>query len=100
MTDIPADAPRSEDGQWWWDGSQWQPVTAGSQAGGPAAGQATEPSEAEIRAVGDSGPEPAQNVPEHLQSSFLDGEPTRSGGSGEIGAALDDSQIGQPGQEA
>jgi hypothetical protein len=27
MTDMPADAPRSEDGRWWWDGSQWQPVT-------------------------------------------------------------------------
>jgi hypothetical protein len=23
---IPADATRSDDGQWWWDGSQWQPV--------------------------------------------------------------------------
>jgi hypothetical protein len=26
MTTMPADAPRSEDGQWWWDGTQWQPV--------------------------------------------------------------------------
>lgn len=24
--EIPADAPRSEDGYYWWDGSQWQPV--------------------------------------------------------------------------
>ena len=42
MTTIPADAPRSEDGQWWWDGSQWQPVddpgaAAGAQSA-PAAG--------------------------------------------------------------
>ena len=28
MTVVPADAPRSEDGHWWWDGSQWQPVIA------------------------------------------------------------------------
>jgi hypothetical protein len=28
MPDIPQDAPRSEDGQWWWDGSRWQPVDA------------------------------------------------------------------------
>jgi len=28
MTTIPADAPRSDDGQWWWDGAQWQPVDA------------------------------------------------------------------------
>jgi hypothetical protein len=27
MTVMPADAPRSEDGQWWWDGTRWQPVT-------------------------------------------------------------------------
>jgi hypothetical protein len=92
MTTIPADAPRSEDGQWWWDGSQWQPVTGDSQG-------AAEPSEAEVRAVGDSGVEPAQNVPEHLQSAFLEGEPARGGGA-EIGAALDDSQFGQAQQEA
>jgi hypothetical protein len=37
MTVMPADAPRSEDGQWWWDGAQWQPVTqdAGAGAGAP-----------------------------------------------------------------
>lgn len=43
MTDIPADAPRSDDGQWWWDGTAWQPVgqaTGGQQsnAGHVAAG--------------------------------------------------------------
>jgi hypothetical protein len=43
MTTIPADAPRSEDGQWWWDGAQWQPVddpgaAAGAQSAAPAAG--------------------------------------------------------------
>lgn len=27
----PADAQLSEDGQWWWDGAEWQPV-AGPQA--------------------------------------------------------------------
>ncbi len=26
MADIPADAPRSEDGHYWWDGAQWQLV--------------------------------------------------------------------------
>lgn len=31
MSDIPADAPRSDDGQWWWDGTQWQAVAG--QAG-------------------------------------------------------------------
>lgn len=43
MTPVPADAPRSEDGQWWWDGAQWQPVddpgaAAGAQSAAPPAG--------------------------------------------------------------
>jgi hypothetical protein len=33
MTTIPADAPRSEDGQWWWDGTQWQPVPVADTGG-------------------------------------------------------------------
>jgi hypothetical protein len=37
MTDIPANAPRSEDGQWWWDGTQWQPVQSAAAAGTSAA---------------------------------------------------------------
>ncbi len=32
MPEQPADAPLSEDGQWWWDGTDWQPVEAGPQA--------------------------------------------------------------------
>ena len=44
MTVMPADAPRSEDGQWWWDGAQWQPVTedagAGTRPAAPADAQA------------------------------------------------------------
>src|SRR5579863_7162988 len=43
MSQMPADAPRSEDGQWWWDGTQWQPVTqdagAGAGTGNANAGQ-------------------------------------------------------------
>jgi hypothetical protein len=27
MSDIPEGAQRSEDGQWWWDGNQWQSVS-------------------------------------------------------------------------
>jgi hypothetical protein len=31
MVTTPSGAQLSEDGQWWWDGSQWQPVAAASQ---------------------------------------------------------------------
>ena len=41
MTVMPADAPRSEDGQWWWDGTQWQPVTQDAGAGSGASSAAT-----------------------------------------------------------
>ena len=41
MSNIPQDAPRSEDGQWWWDGAQWQPVdTGGGGQGGSGTGDA------------------------------------------------------------
>jgi hypothetical protein len=40
MSVMPADAPRSDDGQWWWDGAQWQPVT--QDAGTPAAAQSAD----------------------------------------------------------
>ena len=37
MPDIPADAQRSPDGNYWWDGSQWQLV---DQSSGDAASSA------------------------------------------------------------
>jgi hypothetical protein len=40
MADIPQDAPRSDDGQWWWDGAQWQPVSDTGQPGVQDAGAA------------------------------------------------------------
>ncbi len=39
MAQIPPDAQRSDDGQWWWDGAQWQPV--GDQGGAGAAAAAS-----------------------------------------------------------
>ena len=35
MVDIPADAPRSDDGYYWWDGNQWQPVDQGGRTAQP-----------------------------------------------------------------
>ena len=56
MTDIPTDAPRSDDGQWWWDGTRWLEVAAqgaGAGAGAGAAGPAqTSPVQATSTAVG------------------------------------------------
>jgi hypothetical protein len=40
MTSIPADAPRSPDGHWWYDGHEWQPVNPQQQQSGGQAKQA------------------------------------------------------------
>jgi hypothetical protein len=45
MTDIPRDAARSEDGQWWWDGAQWLPLPEGAQATPAAATAAADPAQ-------------------------------------------------------
>jgi hypothetical protein len=41
MSDIPQTAPRSEDGQWWWDGAQWQPVAGAATPAASTAAPAT-----------------------------------------------------------
>ena len=45
MAQVPAGAQLSDDGQWWWDGTQWQPVpdpNAAAAATSAAASSATE----------------------------------------------------------
>lgn len=39
--DIPADAPRSEDGHYWWDGTQWQLIDQSQNGAQAQAGAAT-----------------------------------------------------------
>ena len=41
MPDIPADAQRSPDGHYWWDGTQWQPVDPSDAATASSAQPAT-----------------------------------------------------------
>lgn len=41
MAEQPADATLSEDGQWWWDGADWQPVESAA-ASSPSDGQLSE----------------------------------------------------------
>ncbi len=59
-----------------------------------------QPSEEEIRAVGDTNPEPATDVPEHLHQAFTDGEPARDGTYAEVAEVLDDTQPPGQAQEA
>jgi hypothetical protein len=62
MTVMPADAPRSDDGQWWWDGSQWQAVDQGAGAGAAAPvdpqaaqGSGTQPASTAVGQLSDDG---------------------------------------------
>ncbi|HEX9336187.1 MAG TPA: hypothetical protein VF892_09880 [Pseudonocardiaceae bacterium] len=59
MADIPADAPRSEDGHYWWDGAQWQPV---DQGGAQAQGQPAQQG---------AGGQPAQHMTDELFANML-----------------------------
>jgi hypothetical protein len=61
MAEIPADAPRSEDGHYWWDGSQWQLVdqAQGGQAQGQQAQQAQDQAQ------------PAQHLTDELFANML-----------------------------
>lgn len=40
MSNVPEGAQVSDDGQWWWDGQAWQPVTPASESGGAESGGA------------------------------------------------------------
>ena len=64
MADIPHDAPRSDDGQWWWDGTNWQPVDGG-QGGGVATAQASGLTAQEVASI-----EIDDNRPNHRQELY------------------------------
>lgn len=85
MTDIPQAAARSEDGQWWWDGAQWQPV-AGAAA--PAAAAAA-PQDAAPAAAAAAAPVPSGQLSEDGQWQW-DGsawQPAAQGGAAAGAAA-------------
>lgn len=76
MPEQPADAPLSDDGQWWWDGAEWQPVEAGPQA-------SYDPGTTETGQLSDDG----QWRWDGTQWQPADGS-GNSGGSGEDGDAV------------
>ncbi len=80
----------SEDGHYWWDGEQWQPVE--SQSSQETTDEA--PIEA-IRQVGDEGAEPGdRDLLEELREYFEpDKDDVEEHGDAEVVASLDDSQF-------
>jgi len=53
MGQMPANAPLSEDGQWWWDGVQWQPVPEPQAVPGVTVQHGQIPKEIEMPPDGD-----------------------------------------------
>lgn len=72
MADIPNDAPRSEDGQWWWDGTNWQPVDDG-HTGGVATSPASSLTPQEVASI-----EIDDTRPNHRQE-LIDGAVNEAG---------------------
>jgi hypothetical protein len=71
MTEVPEGAQLSEDGQWWWDGQDWQPVP---QDGVPQDGVAQDGDRAAAR-VAQGMPAAAEEVTDEQRAGFL-AEPT------------------------
>jgi hypothetical protein len=66
MTQVPPGAQRSDDGNYWWDGSQWQPVPGGA-ADPAAAGTSPQAAERAAQALPQSPQElSATQLPQYL----------------------------------
>jgi hypothetical protein len=55
MSNVPEGAQLSDDGHWWWDGSQWQAVSQDGDAAGGSAGSAAPDAGAAGEAGADGG---------------------------------------------
>jgi hypothetical protein len=71
MTEIPAGAERSPDGNYWWDGSAWQLIPENER--GPAAGASAASSSPAAGAGGQQSDDPLQD--EQVRQALTDQYP-------------------------
>ncbi|HEY7628167.1 MAG TPA: hypothetical protein VH761_13920 [Ilumatobacteraceae bacterium] len=104
MSNVPEGAQLSEDGQWWWDGQQWQAVEGGSGGAAPdSSGSGTPPSDStsevtaeELQPINDTGTEPGdENQLDERKKPYF--EPDYDGAADDTSYAeqaetMDDSQ--------
>ena len=91
MPNVPDGAQLSDDGQWWWDGSNWQPV---SGDGGGNTGTAAFDFDANgLRIDSESSPVPTAN--EALKAAFSVCNTGTAAGSAHVTFTIDGNDSGQ-----
>lgn len=75
MTEVPEGAQLSDDGQWWWDGQDWQPVPQGDAPQGDAQGDDAQGADRPAARVEQGMPAALTDLTDEHRQGFL-GEPT------------------------
>ena len=99
MTEIPADAPRSDDGNYWWDGDAWQPVegaaasTSDTDSGSDSGSDEVTPEQLEPAA--DTGAEPGNEeaLTEKTKPYFEAFDADEDAAEAEVAAALNEDDF-------
>ena len=68
MSNAPEGAQFSDDGQWWWDGQQWQAV---SQGGGPTGGSSEAGDDRSAARVNQGMPASIYDLTDEQRSGFI-----------------------------
>jgi hypothetical protein len=104
MSNAPDGAQISDDGQWWWDGENWQPMQGGTPAGSDAGAASFDFDSNGLLISAENSPVPSAN--EALKASFAVCNMGTAAGSAHVTLTIDGSDTGlswdsptlQPGQ--
>jgi hypothetical protein len=90
MSNVPDGAQISDDGQWWWDGENWQPIDVGGQA--DAGSPAFDFDNNGVLISPENSPVPSANEP--LKASFSVCNVGAAAGSAHVSVWIDGSDTG------
>ncbi|WP_436497163.1 hypothetical protein [Actinokineospora sp. HUAS TT18] len=92
MSNVPEGAQLSDDGQWWWDGEQWQPVEGTDGSGGEEGAPAFDFGVNGL--IIDAEESPVPNADEPLKASFAVVNTGTAAGSCRVTIYVDGSDTG------